>query len=386
MARLATLDQLCEAAGCSSNCSWRGARRSLTKIIIERKNMKQAALMAFAVVFLGACGDSSNVASSSNQLPQNIGITASQLTDAVKNPKNITDMFAAARFIASQGRVLALDKERPKFAGTLLDSSVLAEIEKNSDINKNYMWEKIGSLPGFIGRRGYELQTPVGRFIIWTVFKEETGVGYGVALNVETKNAAILEFSNKNTEQIGDWLCSAALWANRAYLWVAYGEGLKADNETPVPSDSSRLMAVGALYSVERFVFGATSKNITAENAPAQADATETTTQRHDENIVSSIPEFKRKLKLDRGRGINYSASGLFAEQNIGDGTLCESSTLSYGYCNPSMDNVVFNFGLLSRGGESAIYDLRGRFGCLTAQADQNGTVYAVASHIGACR
>lgn len=105
----------------------------------------------------------------------------------------------------------------------------------------------------------------------------------------------------------------------------------------------------------------------------------------NDENVLGSIGEMNRKLKLDRGRGINYSTTGTFAEKSFGDGSLCASS-LSYGYCDPSGESVIFNFGLLSREQESESFGLRGKTGCLTAQADSNGTVYAVSVHSGHCR
>lgn len=110
-----------------------------------------------------------------------------------------------------------------------------------------------------------------------------------------------------------------------------------------------------------------------------------TTSIQANENIVASVTEMAKQLKLNRGTGINFSATGTFAVRVFGDGALC-TAVHSSGYCEPSSGSINFSFGLLPRSQEALLYDLQGKRGCLTAHMDSYGTVYAVGIHAGACR
>ena len=103
-----------------------------------------------------------------------------------------------------------------------------------------------------------------------------------------------------------------------------------------------------------------------------------------DENVLESISAFSRELKLSRGTGENYSVAGVFAKETVANGSLCTRLERN-GWCEPGLPSIHFSFGLLSRDQERLVFDLQGELGCLTAQSDRFGEVFAVSLHGGPC-
>lgn len=104
-----------------------------------------------------------------------------------------------------------------------------------------------------------------------------------------------------------------------------------------------------------------------------------------DPNVVESVAQLERALFASQSPGVNYSAYAVLAKQSaVSDGVICES--LDYnGFCSGNA-KVILHKSDMPEDKALEFYDMRGKSGCFTVQADSYRTVYIVNFHSGMCR
>lgn len=243
---------------------------------------------AFFVIALSGCNHP-------DSQDEKVAIAAAQPSDAAKAPKNEKEMFVSARFIAANSSHLPLEGDLEKFKGTLLDTQTRKAIEEGSNIKTNDLWPLISNLKEYKAQPAVALTAPVGRFVFFEASHQETAQIYIVGVNLETKQAFILESLYGTYQWSGSdgYLNAAAMWAYRA---ISVIENFEIDNDK-APSlkkitKGYQALAVGYLYAFESLAADSERRRL-AQQQPVSAKRT-TQPEQHDHAIAEEASRDQR--------------------------------------------------------------------------------------------